>query len=388
MVRFALGSRVAPVVAVSVTLAVWLVGASAVAAAGWSVMRLPAGVQELTAVSCASASSCTAVGRGTEALRLARGRSSIEQPPNSADGDLTSVSCVSRSGCTAVGRSYSSLPLAERWLGASWSRELMAPFPLMNAPSRGLAGVSCTSGTACVAVGSAVTSVSGAGLDVVETQGTLVERRGSGRWSIQATPNPPGAANSYLTAVSCTSGTFCIAVGYATIANSKYAWPLIERLRGSRWSIERARNLPGAYLSELTGVSCTSATACTAVGWATERTTGHALTLVERFNGSRWSIERIPTLPPNSGIALTGVSCTSQTACTAVGSAGSGPLVERWNGASWSTERTPRLTGWSYGGLTGVSCASATVCTAVGNYVRADSLQVPLVERRNSHGSS
>lgn len=173
-----------------VVLRVWIVGfwmavlvalalslTATAAAAGWSVMRLPAGVDELTAVSCSSASTCTAVGRGAEVLRLAGGRWSIEQPPNTADSYLTGVSCVSPIGCIAVGTISPpeccgpSLPLAEQWLGASWSREPIPPFPSGHAPSTDLAGVSCTTERACIAVGDIVTSVSGMWPDVVVTTG-------------------------------------------------------------------------------------------------------------------------------------------------------------------------------------------------------------------------
>jgi hypothetical protein len=63
--------------------------------------------------------------------------------------------------------------------------------------------------------------------------------------------------------------------------------------------------------------------------------------LAERWNGSQWSI--IPTIAPN-GSALLAVSCTSGTACTAVGYQPGRrlfrlPLVERWNGSRWSIQR-------------------------------------------------
>jgi hypothetical protein len=57
------------------------------------------------------------------------------------------------------------------------------------------------------------------------------------------------------------------------------------------------------------------------------------------------------------------VSCTSSTACTAVGSGFyDGALAERWDGSRWS----PQTVGDSSGALTSVSCSTATRCTAVG----------------------
>jgi hypothetical protein len=78
-----------------------------------------------------------------------------------------------------------------------------------------------------------------------------------------------------------------------------------------------------------------------------------------------WAIQplRGPALPSSVLIA---VSCTSATACTAVGSGNTRVLVERWNGETWSVQPTPKPAGSSDSVLMGVSCTSATACTAVG----------------------
>ena len=60
------------------------------------------------------------------------------------------------------------------------------------------------------------------------------------------------------------------------------------------------------------------------------------LTLVEHWDGSAWTIEPSPN-PPAVGAYLTGVSCTTATACTAVGHYQNGlnmdvTLVERYTG--------------------------------------------------------
>jgi hypothetical protein len=81
----------------------------------------------------------------------------------------------------------------------------------------------------------------------------------------------------------------------------------------------------GANFSELNSVSCRSAV-CEAIG-----DTGLG-TLAERWNGAKWSLQ--PT--PNPGAAadndqLTGIACTSPTACIAVGSANGAPLAEAYS---------------------------------------------------------
>lgn len=70
-------------------------------------------------------------------------------------------------------------------------------------------------------------------------------------------------------------------------------------------------------------------------------------------------------------VSLTGVSCSSARACIAVGFV---PLargrqhgfVERWNGSIWQAETAPEPKGARDTFFNGVSCSSATVCTVVG----------------------
>jgi hypothetical protein len=62
-------------------------------------------------------------------------------------------------------------------------------------------------------------------------------------------------------------------------------------------------------------VSCTSAAACTAAGDYTNSST-YARTLIETWNGTRWSL--VPSPNRRADSYLDGVSCTS-TACTTAG---------------------------------------------------------------------
>ena len=53
--------------------------------------------------------------------------------------------------------------------------------------------------------------------------------------------------------------------------------------------------------------------------------------MAERWNGTAWAMQSIPN--PNGSGQLNGVSCTSASACTAVGYYGGYvTLAERWNG--------------------------------------------------------
>lgn len=143
----------------------------------------------------------------------------------------------------------------------------------------------------------------------------------------------------------------------------------MERWDGRKWSIQPTVSMTGGYFF---AVSCTSATACTAVGG------GRGRPLVERWNGQAWSIQ--PTPDTRGRAELTGVSCFSAHGCIAVGYGrighGHGVLIERWNGRKWSMlpVTTPR-----FGFLNSVSCVSARACTAVGQSTN----WTALVERWN-----
>ena len=165
-----------------------------------------------------------------------------------------------------------------------------------------------------------------------------------------ATPNPTRAIHSQLNGVSCFSPRTCIAVG------SRGPRTLAERWAGGSWSIQSTLNSAQGDVSLLSGVSCVSPSICIAVG----NQGGGAL--VERWSGTSWSLQPTATAV---GDNLTGVSCVSLTACTAVSLGGP---AERWNGRRWSIQPTANSEPEVSNLLNGVSCASTTACTAVGDY--------------------
>ena len=65
-------------------------------------------------------------------------------------------------------------------------------------------------------------------------------------------------------------------------------------------------------------MSCTSSSACTAVGDFTNHA-GRPVTLAERWNCVGWAIQSTPMPPGARRGVLQGVSCTSSRACIAVG---------------------------------------------------------------------
>jgi hypothetical protein len=311
----------------------------------WSVQHMPSPPTggTLSAVSCTTATACTAAGTVAEGWNGTSWH--IEQTFPGAP--LSGISCPSAGFCLAAG------PEVEAWDGGSWSS---VPGPAGAAASP--LGVSCASASACTVVGYQAP---------VQPMVTLAEAWNGSKLSLQPTPNPAAVAASGLTGVSCPSAHACAAVGSFS-DDSGALVPLAEAWAGAEWSIKPTPLPPDAAEGALTAVSCSSPSACTAVGWYADHTSGH-LTLAETWNGTAWSVRHSPS-PPATASTLNGVSCTSVGACTAVGHSGSSALAERWNGTSWSVQHGPDPAADS-SNLAAVSCVSPVSCTAVGAYDNA-----------------
>ena len=195
-------------------------------------------------------------------------------------------------------------------------------------------------------------------------------------------PNTSATQDNFLDGVSCTSASTCTAVGdYYTGTNDQ---TLIEQWNGTTWSIVSSPNTSATQDNYLNGVSCTSASACTAVGDYYTGTSNQ--TLIEQWNGTTWSIVSSPNTSATQDNYLYGVSCTSASACTAVGDYYNGTdnqtLIEQWNGTTWSIVSSPNTSATQSNNLDGVSCTSASACTAVGNYYAGSNDQT-LIEQWN-----
>jgi hypothetical protein len=199
---------------------------------------------------------------------------------------------------------------------------------------------------------------------------TLIESWNGSTWAIVPSPNQAAGrlGVNYLDGVSCVSASACTAVGFYWTNSRRVPKTLIESWNGTAWTIVPSPS-PGTGSNYLSSVSCTSATACTAVGNGTG-------TLIESWNGSTWSV--VPSPTPPGGAVLFSVSCPSVTACTAVGHAGQ-TFAESWNGSTWSIVPTPNV-GGATNVLDGVFCTSATACTAVGDSQGTGSPARTLVE--------
>ncbi len=347
------------------------------------------GIAGLSGVSCKSSTACTAVGyfitsaevQLTVAERWNGASWTIQTTPDASGGrggSLASVSCPATSACTGVGgftnRPIAEVTLAEGWNGTRWATQ---PTPNPTTTVSSFNGESCKATGACTAVGY---FYDGSGTYV-----TLAERWDESNWTVQTTPNPPSAATSVLTGVSCPALTACIAVGHFTTSGPGTEMMLAERWSATGWTIQTTPSPSGAQSGVLAGVSCTSATACTAVGNYTDGT-GATATLAERWNGTAWTIQTTPNPSAATNSGLNGVSCTSATACTAVGyvqnSAGSyATLAEHWDGASWTIQTSPNPIVAKTSVLDSLSCTSNTACTAGGYFITSGATQLMLAER-------
>ena len=264
------------------------------------------------------------------------------------------------------------LALAPGAGAAVWSIEPTPAVP--GATSVTLTGVSCTSDSACVAVGSYV--------DSTKFAQPLTESWNGSSWTIHPVPVPSRTFTASLLAVSCTSPDACTAVGsYANTPIYINGAPLAERWNGSSWSMQLPPDdpdFPGQNHStiSLNAVSCTSATACTAVG--DDNGDGNWNSFAEVWDGSTWVFQRPPQHQIDAGgdtsNFLNGISCLSPGACETDGSDGTlytgyGTVAQVWDGTSWSVQPTPDDADTTHTGtpsLQAVSCADSEACTAVG----------------------
>jgi hypothetical protein len=298
---------------------------------------------------------------------------STPNPSGASDSNLYDVSCApSTSACTAVGESTASgvtSQIIQRWNGASWIEQALAEKPSTTR----LKGVDCPSATRCIAVGSG-------------TGGLLAEVWNEGIWSVQSPPNPPGASSMGLRGVGCNNSSECMAVGSALIGEVNTAIAL--EWNSPTWTSTTVPVPVGTTASYLEGVDCIGPNFCVAVG--SYQTGSNTLKNYAIFwNGTNWSLQ---TLPAPEGLVrsqLLDVSCTpSPNRCTAVGDGESStvsflPQAYRFNGSTWTQQSTPSPSGSLESFLRGVSCATETSCTAVGNWLTSNSELRNLAEKWN-----
>jgi hypothetical protein len=229
-------------------------------------------------------------------------------------------------------------------------------------------------------------------VSVVAVQGTAIAAgaaTSSPRWTGSKLPLPAGAAtNSFRPmAISCSSATRCAGGGsYAEAASFP---PALLTLSGKKWTDTKAPLPAGARANQppetaVVGVACPAATTCFAGGHYSNARGGQAMLLA--WSGKRWTAVRAP-LPAeansNPGAVVSGISCPSATWCTAVGEYEASPhgygLILRRSKGKWTAAAAPAGPGGAAVGLNAVSCPAVTRCFAGGGSDYADGTSTPLL---------
>ena len=171
----------------------------------------------------------------------------VPLPGGAQYDDLNAVSCISASHCTAVGwyqipAGGFQLGLIQSWDGNNWS--------VQANPSGGnsdLTGVACAKAKSCVAVGTVVNPSS-------DSNVFLAESWNGSTWTAAPVPQPTGMTSGWLNAVACPTAADCYAVGTFTTGSGGYQ-TVIEDWNGSSWALQSGASAAGI----LYRIACPSA---------------------------------------------------------------------------------------------------------------------------------
>jgi hypothetical protein len=363
----------------------------------------------ITAVSCASAGNCSAVGQFAGTL-VRNGTASHEgfvvdetdgtwgaaQEVANDDDDLyvfTAISCSSPGNCAAVGTDFgvgSGVGFAMDETAGTWG----APQDIVGSETNGalLTSVSCPSDGGCTAAGRS---------DVPETlydgqtQAVSVSQS-SGVW--QAAVILPGSLNTNagLTSISCASAGNCSAGGYydaqptGPLPDAGYAlvatetngtWTAVQDLNGS------FNGVGSIDVDTVTSVSCSSPGNCSAGGYyGSYQGTSHAFVVSE--SGGTWGdVLEIAQSLDKAGSQIAAISCPSDGNCSAGGYYVDGDadtqalVIEEIDGVWRSAQEvagTLNIGGWAE--ITSISCSATGDCSAGGWYTNPSGGFVGLVD--------
>ena len=222
---------------------------------------------------------------------------------------------------------------------ASWQRQ---PSPSPSGAAT-LFSVGCTSGADCFAVGAA-------GPVDSNKETAFIEGWNGAHWTLENIPASTG--NSTLSAVTCASASYCVAIG------TKGNGDLVDRWDGHSWANE-TDTAPGAMVS----IACVLATSCVAVG-----STAANEPAIQHWDGHTWSAQHAPHADGFGN--LYSVACVTASDCTAVGqsygASDGAQLALHWNGSAWSIRNTAAVPDGRLSNLKGVSCITSSNCWTVG----------------------
>ena len=275
---------------------------------------------------------------------------------------LRGVACTASNSCWSVGTvatpsTGSTLGLTEHWNGTSWSR---AASPNSGSQPAALSAIACADASHCWAVGwhSAVNQIGGSHSYALQWNGSS--------WTSARIPDAAGVPYDYLRGIACVSAAYCWAVGIDDVNNSggPNDRTLVESWNGSSWSLATSPNASQSSSDDLNAVTCLSAAMCWAVGSVSFSQSQPPL--IERWDGSSWSIVAPSTSNTSMNGTLASVACVSASDCWAVGMGSYRTLTEHWDGVAWTVVSSPDTGSQDDDYLTGVKCLAAADCWAVG----------------------
>lgn len=373
-------------------------------------------------VACASAKNCAAFGAWLYTDMGGKWKAA-KTPVLAGTGatDLRSLDCPAAGKCEAVGKAGLQHVLQMTENGRQWKAgEIALPPdaapvspPTSIGPSPLLNSISCASTGNCVAVGA---YMSGNGM----THPLLVSES-DGNWGAGVEPELPANADTSpdpdlpgvgggLYYVSCPAAGECTAVGEYTNKNAGhgiYPWVLTES--GGTWSSAKDALLPSdasvlGASARFTGLSCSSAGNCTAVGGYEDKNGAEEGLILAEHDGV-WSRgvkaplppKAVPNQEPNEfNPPLASVSCTAPGDCATVGSYVTQKggtfrgLLLRERSGKWTASALALPAGAKASGgvfLTSVSCASRGNCLTAGYYGSGGKTHGLLVRERGGKWS-
>lgn len=281
---------------------------------------------------------------------------------NQIDG----VEVLSPNDAWAVGYYYNNCVQGERSLVQHWDGTTWAWIPSPN-PGGGSAwtrwvDVKAVSATDVWAVGFARLGPLG------NFNRTAVQRWDGTAWNLVSSPNI-GTNHNELYDVAVASPNNVLAVGGARPGSLAMRWD------GANWTLVPSGNIgtEGNYLVGLASVSATD-------GWAVgyyNNTGSPARTLIERWDGTQWSIVPSPNIGVNEN-QLNDVAVVSPTDVWAAGTYSETgqlrTLMEHWDGTSWQVVPSPNI-GTGRNTLNAITAISADDIWAVGNYHNGTALK-------------
>jgi hypothetical protein len=322
-----------------------LIASTASAATGWTVVTVPQTGNNTLLLGAAARTSTDAWAVGEQFAAAGQAPpppvsyhwngsawSTVATPALGVSSALLSVSASTATDAWAVGFSvlgrHHDGTLTEHWNGTAWSVNSSLVVTGFVAELTGVADLSPTDAWA-----------------VGEGNSTLLEHWNGSAWSSVTIPDPdftPGAGQS----ISASSPTDIWVVG--TTVNTTTGTTTAEALHfnGTAWAVVPMQQ-PGTNTPTIGAVTAISTTDAWAVGediGATSAPGGS--TLIEQWNGAKWSI--VPSPTPGADPGLTGVAARGSSDVYAVGnnlpSISGGAvqgLILRWNGSTWSQDTDP-----------------------------------------------